>query len=50
MCSAGTMNAKEWRNGGSGFSIGVSLFQTIIFSCYGLHKGTVFFRRISDAL
>ena len=43
MCSAGTMNAKEWCNGGSGFSIGVSLFQTIIFSCYGLHKGTVFF-------
>ena len=38
MCSAGTTNAKERCNGGSGLSIGVSLFQTIVFSCHSFHK------------
>ena len=38
MCSASTMNAKERCNGGSSLSIGVSLFQTIVFSCYSFHK------------
>ena len=38
MCSASTMNAKERCNGGSGLSIGVSLFQTIVFSCRSFHK------------
>ena len=38
MCSAGTMNAKERCNGGSGLSIGVSLFQTIVFSCRSFHE------------
>lgn len=46
MCSASTMNAKERCNGGGGFSIGMSLFQAIVFSCHSLHKGTVFFRCI----
>ena len=38
ICSAGTTNAKERCNGGSGLSIGVSLFQTIVFSCHSFHK------------
>ena len=38
MCSASTMNAKERCNGGSSLFIGVSLFQTIVFSCYSFHK------------
>ena len=38
MCSADTTNAKERCNGGSGLSIGVSLFQTIVFSCRSFHK------------
>ena len=38
MCSADTTNAKERCNGGSSLSIGVSLFQTIVFSCHSFHK------------
>ena len=46
MCSAGTMNAKERRNGRCGLSAVACLLQAIVFPRHGFHKSTVFFGRI----